>query len=302
MSKIVVTGGAGFIGSQLAHRLIEQGNEVLVYDDLSTGIRSNVPKAAGFVKGSVCNFTMLRRELQGVDFVFHLAAFTSVPRSMNNPRLTEKINVGGTISVLAASLQQEVRKVLLASSCSVYGDIREPTQSEESLLSPCSPYALTKVSCEHWCKLYTEAYGLPTVVLRYFNVYGGSVLQSNYSLVIPKFIQQASMEEPITIFGDGEQTRDYVHIDDVVDATILAINSDMLGVYNVGTGIGTSVNVLAECIKSSLDSDSPIVHVSPRPGDPEHACADILKIVSMEWRPKRSLVEEIRKMCNAIQN
>jgi len=305
MSKIVVTGGAGFIGSQLARRLIEQGNEVLVYDDLSTGIRSNVYKDAKFIKGNVCNFAMVKKHLQGVDYVFHLAALASVPKSVDNPRLTEEINVGGTVNVLAASVQQGVKKVFLASSGSVYGDTPAPVQDEETPLSPCSPYALTKVSGELWCKLYSEEYKLPTVVLRYFNVYGpygSSVSQSSYSLVIPRFIRLAHKGEPLTIFGDGYQTRDYVHVDDVVDATILSMSSDMVGVYNVGTGIKTSVNDIADYVKSALGSISLIVHEDPRLGDPRHACADIRKIASMGWQPKRELAEEIRRMCNGTQN
>lgn len=305
MSRVVVTGGAGFIGLHLTQKLIEQGNDVIVYDDLSTGLRSNVPEAARFVEGNICNFEVISKQLQGVDFVYHLAALASVPKSIDDPGLTERINVEGTINVLAASFQQGVKKVFLASSCSVYGNTPAPVQYEGSQLFPCSPYALTKMSGELWCKLYSEVYGLPTVVLRYFNVYGAynsNTSQSVYSLVIPKFMQQASSGKPLTIFGSGEQTRDYVHIDDVVDATILAINSGMLGVYNVGTGIRTSVNVLAGYIKSSLCSSSPIVHENPRLGDAGHACANIQKIASYGWQPNRVLAEEIRKMCNALQN
>lgn len=299
-AKVVITGGAGFIGSHLARRLVERGVELLVYDDLSTGVRSNVPKAAKLIEGNTCDFATVKKALRGADFVFHLAALVSVPKSVSNPRLTEKINVGGTVNVLAASLQQGVKKVFLASSGSVYGDTLTPIQSEETPLSPRSPYALSKVLGELWCKLYSEEYGLPTVVLRYFNVYGGSVLQSNYSLVVPRFIRQAHKGEPLTIYGDGCQTRDYVHVDDVVDATILSMYSSMTGVYNVGTGIGTSVNSIADYVKSALGSNSPVVHEGLRLGDQKHACADIRKIVAMGWYPKRELAEEIRKMCDAL--
>jgi len=301
--RVMVTGGAGFIGSHLAKRLLDAGCDVVVFDDLSVGEKKNVPTGANLIKGSVTSCIQLRSALKDVDYVFHLAALTSVQASMKNPLMAEEINGVGTVNALMESAKAGVKKFIMASSCSVYGNAIAQVQAEETPISPRSPYALSKVVGELYCKHFAEARGLPTVALRFFNVYGYANSSSSYSLVIPTFIRNAKIDLPLTIFGDGSQTRDYVHVDDVVDANMLALDDSMKGVYNVGTGIGTSVNTLITYIRASeIGHGVRVVCAKPRPGDPLHACADISRISRIGWFPRHVLADDIRVMCNALRD
>lgn len=309
MEKVVVTGGAGFIGSHLVKGLIARGVYTIVLDDLSAGKIENIPNKAGFAHRSVTE-THLQKDFlnsyivalfHGVDYVFHLAAIAGVPQSVKDPEITYKVNVGGTIEVLKAAKATGVKKVIFVSSCSVYGEASSKVQNEELTPNPISPYAKTKLQAEGYCKYYTEHYGLPTVCLRYFNVYGeGQSPHSQYALAVPAFIHNAKQGLPLTIYGDGKQGRDFIFIDDIVNATIYAAESDMLGVYNVGSGKETLVNTLAKVILGIVESKSEMLYSKPRQGDPRHACADITKLVSAGFRPKWSLKQGLRRIIHGI--
>lgn len=297
MAKYLVTGGAGFIGSHVVSRLVDHGGQVIVLDDLSAGKISNIPRGAEFVQGSILDLPLLERVFQDVDQVFHLAAVASVPQSIEDPLTTNAVNIKGTLNVLLASVDRQVGKVVFASSSAVYGNTKESLQREDMLPAPCSPYALTKLAGEHYCRIFTEVYGLSTVCLRYFNVYGGGQSpDSQYALVIPAFISRAALGLPLLIYGDGNQERDFVYIDDVADTTLLAASSGMAGVYNVGSGKSTSINELAHTILNLARKPGQIIHEPARPGDPKRTCADINKLVSAGYSPKWSLEEGLGEM------
>lgn len=297
MSKIVVTGGAGFIGSHIASKLVEQGEQVVVFDDLSTGNASNVPMGAGLVAGTVLDLSLLKDAFDGVDKVYHLAAIASVPRSVSDPLTTNEVNIKGTLNVLFAAKEKHVSKVVFASSSSVYGDTDEPVQSEEAVLAPCSPYALSKLAGESHCNAFLETHGLQTVCLRYFNVYGsGQDARSQYALAIPAFIDRITSHMNVIMYGDGYQERDFIYIDDVVDASIYAANSHMVGVYNVGAGASISMNELARMIMELTGIEVGIEHVDCRAGDPRRTCANISRLISAGFLPRYGLIDGLAKV------
>lgn len=293
MSKVVVTGGAGFVGSHLARVLADRDHKVLVIDDLSTGKLSNIPRGIDFMHGSVVDPRVLATALAGIDAVFHLAAIASVPKSVNDPMEAFRVNVLGTVNILNEALRAGVKKVILASSAAVYGN-GSSIQSEDDSPCPLSPYALSKLVGEQYCSLYTELYSLPTVCLRYFNVYGDNMNpKSEYALAVPAFIDRALNGHPLIVYGDGEQTRDFVFIEDVVNASIHAVKSEMQGVYNVGTGVPTSINRLAEVISAGK---SQIIHEAGRAGEARHNCASIAKLKSAGFTPKWGLKEGLDEL------
>lgn len=250
---MLVTGGAGFIGSHLVDNLLASGHEVVVIDDLSSGKRQNLQLHAGkrsfrLVKGSVCDRSLVRRNLDGVSTVFHLAAISNVARSVLDPCLIDRVNVGGTVTMLDEARRKGVSRFVLASSAAVYGNSYTPPLSEEMAPAPDSPYGASKASCEDYCNSFYRAYGLGTVVLRYFNVYGPRSTEGDYSAVMMRFAQRLAAGSPLVIYGDGNQTRDFVNVDDVVRASILAVRSSRAvgDTFNVGTGRRISVNALAK--------------------------------------------------------
>ncbi len=239
--KAVITGGAGFIGSHLADELTTRGYYVVILDDLSTGKKENIERNTGdaldFVEDSVTNLPLLQELFQGADYVFHQAAIPSVPRSVENPLASHKANITGTLNVLLAARDNNVRKVVYASSSSIYGDTPTLPKREDMTPNPQSPYAVTKLAGEYYCQAFQKAYGLSTVCLRYFNVYGpGQDPDSQYAAVIPRFIARVSQAKPPIIFGDGEQTRDFTFVQDVIEANILAAEGEATGIYNIGRG------------------------------------------------------------------
>jgi len=252
--KVVITGGAGFIGSHLADELARRGYKVTIIDDLSTGKIENMASLLGtgsveFIRGSVTDLPLLQELFQGVDYVFHQAAVASVPQSIETPLVSNDVNVSGTLKVLLAARDNGVRKVIYASSSSIYGDDTALPQKEDSLPGPQSPYAVSKLAGEYYCRVFQEVYGLPTVCLRYFNVYGPRCEpDSQYAAVIPRFISRVSRGEPPIIYGDGEQTRDFVFVNDIVEANILAAQTDVSGIFNVGNGESITINQLAELV------------------------------------------------------
>lgn len=286
--KVVITGGCGFIGSNLAHELVDE-NEVVVIDDLSTGRSENNEDLLNnenyrFVKGSITDLDLLKQIFDGADYVFHQAAIPSVPRSIKDPAKTNEVNISGTLNVLIAAEHNNVKKVVYASSSSVYGDTPVLPKEEGMIPNPLSPYAVSKLTGEYYCKVWSDIYGLKTASLRYFNVYGPKQdPSSEYAAVIPKFITRVLNGEPLIIYGDGEQTRDFTFVKDVVSANILAAKSSETGIFNIGGGKRVSINELAETIikASGTVTDPGRMYMEPRDGDVKHSLADIRRAESI---------------------
>lgn len=277
--EVLITGGAGFIGSHLAEALAET-NDVTVLDDLSSGEIDNVPTSARFVEGSVRDGALVRELVTGADLVFHQAAVVSVDASIENPARCHSINVDGTLSVLEAA-RRDGAKVVLASSAAIYGRPKSVPIPETEPKTPTSPYGLDKLATDRYAQLYDSLYDLETVALRYFNVYGPRQGNGDYSGVISVFRDQARTGEPITVHGDGSQTRDFVHVRDVVEANLLAASADVSGeAFNIGTGRSVSVSELATAVKALLGTSSDIVHLDARSGDIQQSRADISKAQS----------------------
>ena len=301
MKKVVVTGGAGFIGSHLTEELVRRGWRVIIIDDLSSGKRENIERLLNqgkieFIKGSLLALPLLQKLFQGVGYVFHQAAIPSVPRSIDNPLASHEANVTGTLNVLIAARDNGVKKVIYASSSSVYGDTPTLPKREDMPPNPQSPYAVTKLAGEYYCRVFEEVYGLATVCLRYFNVYGPRQNSgSQYAAVIPRFIKRASEGKASIIFGDGEQTRDFTFIKDAVEANVLAAESQACGVFNIGGGKRITINELANLILNITGSKVEPVHQEPRPGDIKHSLADITKAKTFGYEPKYGLKEGLRQ-------
>ena len=250
MEKVIVTGGAGFIGSHLVNELVKQGIKVTVLDNLSTGKKQNINPKAEFIECDIFKNTYgdLDFLLNGADTVFHLAAKTAVQESIEKPSLYNNVNVVGTLNLLEAAAAMKVKRFVFSSSSSVYGDAKSPT-SETHPLNPISPYALSKLIGEQYCKLYSNIYDIDTVCLRYFNVYGDRMNNEGYKLVFPIFKEQMLNNKQLTINNDGKQRRDFIYVDDVVKANILAAtDTDPLNgeVFNIGSGKNHSVNEIAD--------------------------------------------------------
>ena len=273
--RILVTGGAGFIGSHLTAALLDQ-NEVRVLDDFSDGSRSNIPQGAEVIEGDVCDPHARQVAMKDVNLVFHEAAQTDVGQSVEAPHTSQRINIGGTVGILEQARREDAA-VVLASSAAIYGDPEVVPITEEHGCNPCSPYGIEKLAADHYTRMYADLYGLRTVSLRYFNVYGRTPVTEDGSGVIAHFLRQALNDPPITIHGDGNQTRDFIHLDDVVEATITASKVATSGeAYNIGSGTRTSIQAVAETI-AALTNDTPIVHIDSRPGDIRHSQADVTK-------------------------
>jgi UDP-glucose 4-epimerase len=302
MKKAVVTGGAGFIGSHLAAELSKRGYHVIILDDLSSGKMENIAdliKNAGaeFVRGSITDLPLLPKVFRDVTYVFHLAAIASVPKSMEDPLSSHEVTLTGTLKVLQAANESGVKKLVYASSAAVYGDTVTMPTGEDTPTLPQSPYAVAKLAGEYYCRVFTEAFKLPTVCLRYFNIFGPRQdPASQYASVIPVFIQRASRGEPLFIDGDGEQTRDFVFVKDVVKANIMAAEGDFTGIYNIGGGKKISVNQLAEIILKLTGSTEKPVHRQPRPGDIKHSMADITRARGVGYHPGYTLEDGLREM------
>lgn len=275
---MLVTGGAGFIGSAIARALIERGDAVRVLDNMSTGFEENVPSGAELVRGDITNPDLVKDSCKGVDVVFHEAAFKSVPKSLDDPSLAESCNSLGTINVLMAAEAQGVQRVVYASSSSAYGDLAAPVKAEDMVTNPISPYGVSKLAGEHYCRVWSQLKGLSTVSLRYFNVFGpGQRPDSQYSAVFPAFIASLLSLEPPQIFGDGEQTRDFTFLDDVVRANLMAADADSRVdglVMNVSAGAPKTVNEVARSISAALDIGISPQHLAPRLGDIRHSQGD----------------------------
>jgi len=305
--KVVITGGAGFIGSNLAEELAANNNVVII-DDLSTGRKENIAGLiqkdnVGFIQGSILDLKLLQKSFRGVDFVFHQAALPSVPRSIEDPRASNDTNITGTLNVLLAARDNKIKKVVYASSSSVYGDTPTLPKSEDMPTNPQSPYALTKLVGEYYCRIFHQIYRLPTICLRYFNVYGPRQdPSSQYAAVIPKFIARVLRGNPPIIYGDGEQTRDFTYIKDVVLANIVAAQGDDTGIFNIGRGERNSINHLAQAILSIMGKDLPPVYESPLPGDVKHSLADISRAGKIGYNPEYDLEAGLKPTIESVKS
>ena len=284
MNSYLVTGGAGFIGSHLAEELVRRGGKVRVLDNFITGKRENLEPFRNFLEvmeGDIRDIETCRRALRGVDFVLHEAALPSVPRSIKEPRLANDINVNGTLNLLVASAEAGVKRFVFASSSSVYGDDPVVPKKEGSEGNPLSPYAVQKLVGEKYCRVFSEIYGLETICLRYFNVFGPRQDPlSQYAAVIPLFISLVMKGDRPQIFGDGEQSRDFTYVANVVEGNLKALEApqDASGeVFNIACGESTTVNTLAREVCGLLGSSVLPFYTDPRPGDVLHSCADIGK-------------------------
>ncbi len=285
--RILVTGGAGFIGSHIVEHF--QGKaKVRVLDNLRSGYLKNIaPFKVEFIEGSVLDKDILAKAMEGVDYVFHLAAMISVPESMGKPVECVEINTIGTLNVLEAAAQAGVKKMTLSTSAAIYGDNPVVPKREDMFPEPKSPYAETKLSGEYYCGIYTKEGRLNTAYLRYFNVFGPRQdPKSQYAAAIPIFISKALRNEPVTIFGDGEQTRDFIYVKDIAAANaFFATESPETGVFNVAYGGRISINDLAKKIIAILGSKSEIIYKPERPGDVKHSTAAIDKLKKAGFIP-----------------
>ncbi len=295
IQKALVTGGAGFIGSTLVRELVKRGVSVRVLDNVSSGNLTNLEglgKKLEFVEGDIRNAVACRNACRGVEAVFHMAALVSVPQSVADPILSESINSGGTLNLLIAARDCQVKRFVFSSSSAVYGDTELIPTPETTPAFPTSPYGIQKLMGEHYARTFYQLYGLETVALRYFNVYGpGQNPASAYAAVIPKFLTRHFSGQTSVIFGDGEQTRDFCHVKDVVQANILAAETSMSeaigSVFNVACGSRISVNELILKMRESLGTELSTDYQSERSGDIKHSGADISKIVSkLDYAPK----------------
>jgi nucleoside-diphosphate-sugar epimerase len=287
MSVMLVTGGAGFIGSHIVERLLGLGHAVRVLDNFATGSRENLEGFRGdieLMEDDVRDVSAVRKAVEGVEVVFHEAALASVPRSVDDPVASNDVNVTGTLNLLVASRDAGVRRVVYASSSSIYGDTPDLPKREDMAPSPQSPYAAGKLAAENYCTVFSALYGLECVSLRYFNVFGPRQdPNSQYAAVVPLFISAIFEGRAPVIFGDGEQSRDFTYVANVVDANILASDCPEAAgaVFNIACGSTTTVNSLLEKLQSVAGTDVAPEHAAARPGDVRHSYADVSRAVEV---------------------
>ena len=281
--KTLITGGAGFIGLHLAEKLSMEGYEVVILDNKKP--KWKIPNRIKFIKGDVRDIELVKRVCKDVDYIFHKAAIISVVESIKRWKDVIDVNLIGTVNILESALKNDVEKVIFASSSAVYGDTQPLPQKEILPPNPKSPYGISKLSGEYFMKMFYEEYGLKTTSLRYFNVYG----PRQDHAVIPVFIKRALSNQPLIIYGDGSQMRDFIFVEDVIRANELVMERGDGEVYNVGSGKAISIEDLAKKIIKLTQSKSRIVHVERREGDIRYSCADISKIKKLGFEPKVDL-------------
>ncbi len=293
--RILVVGGAGFIGSHIAAALCAD-NEVLIFDNFSSGKRENCPDGATVIEGDIRDEAAVADAADGVDIIFHEAAIVSVDQSVEDPTTSNAVNANGTLTMLETARREDARFVF-ASSAAIYGAPESLPVSETDPKQPSSPYGLEKLSGDHYCRLYADLYDLPTVALRYFNVYGPRQSAGDYAGAITAFATQARDGGPLTVHGDGEQTRDFVNVADVVQANLLAATTDATGeAFNIGTGSTTTIQNVAETIRDHVDPAADVIHTDPRPGDIRHSNADISKArEQLDYDPNVSLTDGLER-------
>ena len=302
--RILITGGAGFIGSHLVEHFQGITSEIIVLDNLRSGYLENLTGLDHtFVHGCITDRALVDSIMPGIDHVFHLAAMISVPESITQPLECARINVTGLLHVLESAANHGVKKIVLASSAAVYGDNPVVPKTEDMIPEPKSPYAITKLDGEYYLEMFRREGRIDTASLRFFNVFGPRQdPNSAYAAAVPIFIRKALANEPITIFGDGEQTRDFIFVKDVVAALVHAANIfacpdkvgvDMNGTYNVGYGGSITINQIASEIIRLTGSKSEIIHAPDRPGDVKHSRAKIDRLTNSGWKPSSSLSEAL---------
>jgi len=306
MAKYLVTGGAGFIGSNLARHVLAQGHQAIVLDNLATGKRENMDDFAGqatFIEGDIRDRSAVDRAVAGTTAIFHEAALPSVPRSVEDPASSHDVNVNGTLTLLDAARAAGVRRVVFAASSSAYGERAESPKHEGMVPMPISPYAASKVACECYLRAYAAAYGMETVSLRYFNVFGPyQDPEGAYSAVIPAFVSRLLRGQKPVVYGDGEQSRDFCYIDNVCQANWLAAHAPAEAcdgtVVNIACGARTTLNEILRLLAELLNTDVQADYADPRPGDVKHSMADVSlakKVIGYE--PKVFFADGLR---NAI--
>jgi nucleoside-diphosphate-sugar epimerase len=305
MAHYLVTGGAGFIGSNIVEALVKQDKTVRVLDNFSTGKRENITPfmdKIDLVEGDVRSYHTVRDAVHGVDFILHQAALPSVPRSIKDPITTNEVNVAGTLNILNAAKDAGVRKVVFASSSSIYGDLEGLLKTEDMLPKPLSPYAVSKLAGEKYCQVFTKLYGLATVCLRYFNVFGPRQdPNSQYSAVIPKFIAAMKKGLAPVVYGDGEQSRDFTFVENVVSANLLACETqaDQISgeVFNIACGHQITLNMLIQRLNELLKQNIQPRYVDERRGDVKHSLANISKArAGLGYKVKVDFNEGLKKL------
>jgi nucleoside-diphosphate-sugar epimerase len=306
VARVLVTGGAGFIGSNLVRGLLERGDDVRVLDNFSTGNRANLENLEiEIVEGELRSYERVHNAVRGTEVVYHLGALGSVPRSVQDPLTSSAVNVEGTLNVLLAARDENVRRVVFSSSTSVYGSTRNMPTTEDSPPDPISPYGVAKLAAERYCISFSRVYeSFESVVLRYFNVFGPRQSPfSQYAAVVPLFIEAIAAGRPIEIHGDGEQSRDFTFVGNVVDATVLAGTADGASgeVFNVAAGAPASVNRIADTIGQILGKPIERTHLPPRTGDIRDSWADLSKSERvLGYRPQVDLEDGLQRTVESL--
>ena len=294
--NILVTGGAGFVGSHIVDKLSPE-NKVAVLDNLSSGSLSNLEKSKDritFVKGDTLDKELLRNMVGEVEYIFHLAANVGNIKSIEDPYLDMDVNIKGMLNLLEACWNSNIKKLVYSSSGAIFGEARYLPVDEEHPLNPESPYAVSKLAAEKYCFAYWKVHGVPTVSLRYFNIYGPRQGRSEYANVISIFINRIKEGKPLTVFGDGKQTRDFIFVEDVVAANLLAATQPAAvgEIFNIGTGIGSSLEELIGILDQVSGKENPVIHADPRAGEVIHSRANIGKARKMlGYSPKTTFKE-----------
>lgn len=300
--KTLVTGGAGFIGSNIVYELLGRGHEVVILDNLSSGYERNLPRNGRlrFICGDIRDARIVARAVEGVEAVFHLAASVGNKRSIDNALLDAEVNVIGTLTVLEASRAAGVKKVIASSSAGIFGQLRHLPIREDHPAEPDSPYGASKLCAEKQCLVYSKLYGMEVVCLRYFNVYGPNQRMDPYGNVIPIFAFAMLRDEQITVFGDGEQTRDFIHVRDVVQANLKALEArGVSGAFNIGSGTSVTINRLVELLSQAGGLNPRVRYGDPRPGDVRDSIADIGAARSaFGFEPEMALPDGLRNYLN----
>ncbi|RKX25133.1 MAG: LPS biosynthesis protein WbpP [Candidatus Zixiibacteriota bacterium] len=298
--RFLITGGAGFIGSNIAEALVTNGDKVRILDNFSSGRKENLvglENKVEVIEGDIRDYWTVLQAVDGIDYVLHQAALPSVPRSVENPLTSNEVNINGTLNVLEAAKNAGVKKLVMASSSSIYGESEELPKHEGMTPCPLSPYAITKLTGEYYLKVYWKLYQFPTVALRYFNIFGPKQdPSSQYSAVIPKFITSLLGDYPPTVFGDGKQSRDFTYIDNCVQANILAATDDRLcgDQFNVACGDQFTLNDLLNQLRKIIGTETKANYVDPRPGDIKHSFATIDKLGKFGYKPTVGFEEGLR--------
>ena len=301
--RVLITGGAGFIGSHIAEYFNGKA-EIRIFDNLRTGYKHNLDGLdVEFIEGDICDRAAVKAAMQGVDYVFHLAAMVSVPESMFKPGECVDINVHGLLNVLEEAAAAGVKKLCFSTSAAIYGDNPVVPKLETMIPEPKSPYAITKLDGEYYCNMFTREGKLQTACLRYFNVFGPRQdPKSAYAAAIPIFTAKAVANEDITIYGDGEQTRDFIYVKDIVEANVFMAMNDFTGVYNIAYGKKITINDLVKEIVKVTNSKSKVIHLDERPGDVKHSMAGVDKLASTGFKPKHTFAEGMEKTIAFFQN